>query len=565
MLLKKKFRTIAAATGIAFLVAAVVWLVVRHSPADSDDMRRAEVTVSGTTSLCVVSGGDTLTLISDTTRLRGVWMDRHWWAPSCKGRVLTLATAVNTTGRTSPLRHVARVAGADPTRLVSMCADSLVVLLKRKSVELDEMDYYLRSHGVIDEGYTSIAAYADRQRRETDSLVEVLGRLDGFKMTAGARLVWKGDYVARWMGADSTAHAARCFTATWSPDSVGKPIVLQTVDRRKPKGVFALRDTADWKGRHLIGVVAYDSVAYGTRFYAGGVYHGSFDGQMRASGYGCFLDTLGGYYEGQWTAGERDGFGFSTTKKRLRVGEWNNGRYSGERLSYNADRVYGIDISRHQHQKGRKRYSIDWDHLRITHLGSLSKKNISGKVDYPVSFIFIKSTEGVSVTNPYYVADYLAARRHGFHVGTYHFYSHLTPAARQAAHFLQKSRFAQSDLPPVLDLEPLPSQVRKMGGTAAMWAGVRTWLRIVERRTGRRPILYVNQQFVNRYLDAAPDIKHGYQVWIARYGEYKPDLRLCIWQLAPDGRVRGIHGEVDINVFNGYRTEFERWTKGLSE
>ena len=44
-------------------------------------------------------------------------------------------------------------------------------------------------------------------------------------------------------------------------------------------------------------------------------------------------------------------------------------------------------------------------------------------------------------------------------------------------------------------------------------------------------------------------------VWIARYGEYKPEVRLVFWQLCPDGRVSGITGEVDINVFNGYRDQ----------
>ena len=55
------------------------------------------------------------------------------------------------------------------------------------------------------------------------------------------------------------------------------------------------------------------------------------------------------------------------------------------------------------------------------------------------------------------------------------------------------------------------------------------------------------------------DIKEEYQVWIARYGEYKPDVKLAIWQLSPDGHVNGIHGEVDINIFNGYRDRFDEF------
>jgi lysozyme len=46
-------------------------------------------------------------------------------------------------------------------------------------------------------------------------------------------------------------------------------------------------------------------------------------------------------------------------------------------------------------------------------------------------------------------------------------------------------------------------------------------------------------------------------VWIARYGEYKPDVKLVYWQLSPEGRVNGITGPVDINVFNGYQGQWE--------
>lgn len=312
-------------------------------------------------------------------------------------------------------------------------------------------------------------------------------------------------------------------------------------------------------GRKIFAEWDNDTIVKGTRHDSTGVYHGEFNHQLEAHGHGIYNDDQGTFYEGQWKTDHRHGFGFSSQKKLFRVGEWNKDVYMGERLSYTSERIYGIDISKHQHVKGKKKYSIDWSRLRITHLGRLSKKNISGNVDYKVSFIFIKSTEGTTIVNPYYRSDYAAARAHGYPVGSYHFFSHRTSGAAQAATFLRNTQFRTGDLPPVLDLEPYPSQVEKMGGPIAMWSKVRNWLHIVEKRTGMRPILYVNQLFINRYFDLAPDIKHNYPVWIARYGEYKPDVKLWIWQLAPDGRVAGIHGEVDINVFNGYNAEFKQW------
>ena len=87
----------------------------------------------------------------------------------------------------------------------------------------------------------------------------------------------------------------------------------------------------------------------------------------------------------------------------------------------------------------------------------------------------------------------------------------------------------------------------------------RTTLTALATRTALT--LYISQSFVNRYLPLAPDLKRDYIVWIARYGEYKPDVRLAYWQLCPDGHVRGITPEVDINVFNGYRNEYEEFLR----
>ena len=81
----------------------------------------------------------------------------------------------------------------------------------------------------------------------------------------------------------------------------------------------------------------------------------------------------------------------------------------------------------------------------------------------------------------------------------------------------------------------------------------------MEKQTGMKPILYISQSFVNKYLPLAPDLERDYLVWIARYGEYKPDVHLVYWQLCPDGKVKGIHSNVDINVFNGYRGEFNKF------
>lgn len=322
--------------------------------------------------------------------------------------------------------------------------------------------------------------------------------------------------------------------------------------KREGKGIFT-----DSIGRFIESMWHADTIATAVIHDSISVYSGQVDKSVRPHGHGTLVCQDGSLYDGEWNGGKRSGFGFSLLPgKHLRIGEWASDRYLGERLEYTANRIYGIDISRFQHDVGSKHYPIYWGKLRITSLGIISRKRVNGSVDYPVSFCYIKSTEGTSVRNRYYVTDYHSARKQGIACGAYHFFSTISSGEAQANFFLKNSKFSKGDFPPVLDVEPSDEQIEKMGGTVAMFRQVRTWLRLVQAQTGVKPVLYVSQSFVNRYLASAPDLKRDYNVWIARYGEYKPDVKLVIWQLCPDGRVRGITPQVDINVFNGYSDEF---------
>jgi lysozyme len=321
--------------------------------------------------------------------------------------------------------------------------------------------------------------------------------------------------------------------------------------------------TLDTLGRTILAFCQADTIMTAIRADAKGTYQGDFS-QTGASGHGSYLAADGSYFEGHWEQDRRQGFGLEMfladrENPRLRVGEWRKGRFMGERMRYTSERIYGIDIARYQHGKGRRPKPILWDQLRITHVGKNGSQNVRGKADYPISFVYIKSTEGTSVRNKFYVNDYAQARKHGIRTGAYHFFSTRTSGAAQAKHFIRNTLFREGDLPPVLDVEPSKSQIQQMGGPEALFRHIRVWLKEVEQWTGVKPVLYVNQMFVNNYLADQPELKRDYRVWIARYSEYKPDVRLTYWQLCPDGRVSGIQGEVDINVFNGYQSQFDEF------
>lgn len=374
----------------------------------------------------------------------------------------------------------------------------------------EELKYYFDRHDVQDEGFEMVAAIASGQRLNVS--------VDP-TLTALSVGTWKG-------------HQRQ--GTVLSLDSLQRTVV------------------ATWQS---------DTIETGVRVDSTGIYMGDFS-RLKADGHGALYQPDGSYSEGHWTNDLRQGFGVQLLhpfgdEPRLQAGEWSKNRFMGERMRYTTERIYGIDIAKYQHGKGRRAVPIHWDKLRIIHVGKRGSNNVSGTADYPVSFAYIKSTEGTSIRNRFYLNDYAQARKHDIRTGAYHFWSVRTSGAEQATYFIRNTLFREGDLPPVLDVEPTNAQIAQSGGAERLFREIRVWLKAVERHTGVKPILYVNQMFVNNHLSKQPDLKRDYRVWIARYSEYKPDVRLTYWQLCPDGRVAGIQGDVDINVFNGYKSQFE--------
>jgi len=417
--------------------------------------------------------------------------------------------------------------------------------LKSLESQMGEMEYYRGSHNVQDEGFDMVVAHEQTITASIDSLKAVLSALDKI---GSAKLTTA--YRSTPMVLDSLPISNIILVK--SSGGYWRKLVYFKV-RAKGYGIGF-----DHSHRLVKGYWQGDSLAVGSRTDSLGTYRGAFDSMLVASGHGAMNYADSTYYEGNFERDQRSGFGFFISPTKLRAGEWQCDKFKGERMNYTSNRIYGIDISRYQHGKGRKYYPINWANLRIVSLGSISRKKVTGTINYPVSFCYIKSTEGCTVRNRYYARDARDARKYGVRCGAYHFFSTRTGGAAQARFFVRHSSFRAGDLAPVLDCEPTDAQIRKMGGIGDLFREIRAWMRVVEARTGRRPILYVNQRFVNKYLDSAPDVKRNYKVWIARYGDYKPDVKLVYWQLCPDGRVSGIHGPVDINVYNGYKEQFAK-------
>lgn len=431
---------------------------------------------------------------------------------------------------------------AVPERMFNPDVRKMQVARDFAQQHIAEIDYYMRSHSLMDEGYDIVVRHREELVRQSDSLSRLIDVTKRFECIVPFFVTKQSEFI------------------------YGPP--------------YAMPDTL-WSCSDGVAKVRYPDGSY-------------YEGQ--------YIDTL---YEGASKPKHiRHGLGVTFSAAYVRAGLWDNDKYKGEQPIYTTNHIYGIDISRYQHEqpsatvkkKGRagkvtfktvkkrvkvkgkwrtvtkkvavaqpQSYPIDWSRLRITSLGTRSKKRIDGTVDYPISFVYIKSTEGISIRNKYYLGDYVQSRKHGYKTGTYHFFSTKTSAQSQAMFFIQNSRYQKGDLPPVLDVEPSPAQVAAMGGADVLMARVRKWMEIIEKYYEVRPILYVSHTFVNKYMNSHyPNgnyIKANYHVWIARYGEYKPDVHLLFWQLCPDGRVAGIRFPVDINIYNGYADSFNEFVK----
>lgn len=448
------------------------------------------------------------------------WTNKHWWWPSCKGRITTMLDTLDQET-------------FSPQDVVSINLEKAEQRLHDLDQMSDEMEYFFSVHSVQDEGYELVTEFYEKTISEMSELSGVITQLKKCQEAPTLTINHKALYRAIYKNKEGKQQIDTCLLVNQQPFDV---------DKFEQDGFLT---TLQLKSKKTPSSAKVVSSGFGSDINFTGL---SYAVQPR---YVAKEDTL-------------DGFGLKVTpQKGVQLGQWKNNKYIGEQVEYNSQRIYGIDISRFQHEKGKRRYSINWNKLRITNLGTISKKKVKGTVNYKVSFIYIKATEGKSVKNKYYSNDYSQAKKHGLKVGNYHFFSTKSSGALQAKWYLKHSYHRSGDLPPVLDLEPTAAQIRAIGGPTKLFAQVRVWLRAVKAATGKKPILYISQSFVNKYLSYAPDLKQNYQVWIARYGEYKPDVHMVYWQLSPDGRVEGIKTKVDINVFNGYESKYEEFIGGL--
>jgi GH25 family lysozyme M1 (1,4-beta-N-acetylmuramidase) len=200
------------------------------------------------------------------------------------------------------------------------------------------------------------------------------------------------------------------------------------------------------------------------------------------------------------------------------------------------NKVEGIDVSFWQGA------SINWPQVRA-----------SGK-----RFAFLRLSYGAQGgIDSTFRRNWTEAKAAGILRGAYQYFLPAQDAATQANLLVNEiGVLGAGDLPAVIDVEQTPN-----GITPASYAQkVATWVDIVERGTGKKPIIYTGKYFWNDNVQSSAFRNNP--LWLAAYVSGCPDTpnpwtKWTFWQYSDQGSASGISGNVDVNVFDGTYAELE--------
>lgn len=205
--------------------------------------------------------------------------------------------------------------------------------------------------------------------------------------------------------------------------------------------------------------------------------------------------------------------------------------------SVNVDRyrypVAGIDVSKHNGD-------IDFEQVR----------------DDDYQFVFIKASEGMTYRDDAFDRNYRAARDAGLKVGAYHFFRKNKTGQEQADNLLGAIHGKEFDLPLVIDLEDDWGN----GATVSRQTALERVMDMIEILTdkGYQVMIYTNLDGYNKYYK---DMLADHDLWLCSFTspDLLPSMPHRFQQFSHEGTVRGMKGDVDLNVYRGTRSEWNSY------
>jgi len=190
----------------------------------------------------------------------------------------------------------------------------------------------------------------------------------------------------------------------------------------------------------------------------------------------------------------------------------------------------------------------------VRQLPGIDVSSFQGPIDWRrvkaagIVFAFARVSDGMDVIDQRFEENFRAMRRFGIRRGAYQYFRAGADPEQQADLLMRAvRRLGRVDLPLVADVETddgmSADEVRDR---------LARWLRRIERRTRRRPIVYTSPSMGITLGDQFSD----YHLWVAHYEVDCPTVpagwqEWRFWQRSSTGRVAGVAGDVDLDAFAG--------------
>ena len=192
----------------------------------------------------------------------------------------------------------------------------------------------------------------------------------------------------------------------------------------------------------------------------------------------------------------------------------------------------GVDVSYYQKE-------IDWEKVK------------KSGIDFAMIRLGYRgSEEGKLYTDSCFRANVKGAGKAGLKVGVYFFSQavNVDEAVEEAKYVIRRIRGKDIEFPVVFDMEPVSDDGRISDLTVREKTEIAdAFCRIIEMN-GYEAMIYGNPHWLETSLDLS--YLTDYDVWLAHYTEVTNyPYQYVMWQYTESGKVDGISGKTDLNLF----------------
>ncbi|MDE7452334.1 MAG: hypothetical protein K2M52_03275 [Paramuribaculum sp.] len=174
-----------------------------------------------------------------------------------------------------------------------------------------------------------------------------------------------------------------------------------------------------------------------------------------------------------------------------------------------------------------------------------------------IDFVYIKGTEGTDFKDNKFNVNFRKAAEAGLKVGMYHFFRFDTSGYMQALNVINSLRGLKPDLPVAIDLEQwtnprgisidsVVKQVEKMADVLA--------------KEGLEVVIYTNKDGYSRFYRNRLE---KYPLWLCSFTDIEEKYDWLFWQYSHRGRLEGVDRLVDMNLFNGNDSVWQKYVTSV--